>query len=131
MNAFGLYNMQTLWGCQLAVHLICIIISILLLNFASSWRHMEYLLQILKVIAAIFAIIVFLWQFQTFIELLDETNVSYASRSTSFKTFQAWVYLEVVMVFGISISNSVWLLVRSSFRNPMHMHIQFYYEAKY
>lgn len=75
LKYFHLKDMQLLWNLQFAVHLIAALISILNLYFQHMMEAFELIVKVLSILTTLPLIFVYMWQFQTFLLLFDESGI--------------------------------------------------------
>lgn len=119
---------RNLWSCQMVFHLWTAILSILSFEIGRA-RPLEFILTVSQVLTTLAMILIFQWQAQTMLLLANDLDDPLKDRPLGVQMFQIWVYFEVFLVAGITVTNLIFLLVRSCFRNNLILDIPDYWEA--
>ena len=108
-------DMNVLYGFQLLVHFLTTVQSILSINL-DKWKHMELLSEGLGRLTVLLMIVIYMWQWRTFLTLgnnFDPESGQKFLRPKDIEDFQFWITLEILLLLAIAITNFIFLFTRS------------------
>lgn len=103
--------MHALYWIQLVVHVLAAIQAILSINLR-LWKYMDVVSEVLARVTDLTMIFVYIWQWQTFITLMEKDFDKFRSRDEEIQEFQFWVTLEIILLLAIVIVNVIYLFTR-------------------
>ena len=112
-----LKDMTRVWIMQFVVHLLCAFNS-LAYPFIGKIETLEMWLALIQIVTVLLMIWVFLEECHTLLVMRDEiANPAFDQRPKDVQTFQVWITLEISLIFAITFSNFIFLLIRNFKKN--------------
>ena len=92
----------------------------LLQSMQHRYKHMDFYVNLAEMVTVILMILIFMFQWQTFLLLENQKNtIPYSERSPQLMAFHLWVTLEILLVLSIALGNLLFLFTRSLTHNTI------------